>query len=260
MDMESNDIMFHDVKFDMATREISVVKPWEQLSLREKYNNVKWNNQSYYVGGGKIDEITINNKLGSITAIGVDELNNHKKHSIKCDVYSIKSVSSQCIVAIKYQGYKGYYPFINSCYTPATLGDFIKDLNLKENLIINNKIYYSYWKDDVIAPGNYITMAYSLPDPSVIWDLLLSDASIKNSGDEHYTNSLMDVSIDIKITGEKNAALSVNEDGYLQTNILGTGKSFYIGKKNVNEFVKYVKKHGSGNAIITQPKEKMIDE
>lgn len=232
---------------------IAVIKPWEQRTMREKYPEVTWNKQIYNAGAKKIDDAMIDKKLGSSIAAGIDELQGFNRRTINCEIYSVKSVSSDCVIAVKYQGYKGYYIFSNSYYYPETLGDFIADLNLKENLVINNKIYYSYWKDGVVASGNYVSMVYSLPDTSVIWDLLLSDTSVKNAGDKYYKESLMGISVDVKITGAKNISLAVNADGYLQTNILGTAKSFFIGKKKANEFVSYVKKHGTGKVLSSSP-------
>lgn len=37
-----------------------------------------------------------------------------------------------------------------------------------------------------------------------------------------------------------NKSITLTEDGYLMSNIFETGKWFYIGQDNVNEFVKYV--------------------
>jgi len=41
----------------------------------------------------------------------------------------------------------------------------------------------------------------------------------------------MGISIDVKVIGEKNIALSVNEDGYLQTNILARENHFLSDRK-----------------------------
>ena len=221
------------------------IKRWDEKTLREKYPTVMVKGAEYFATAGKmLGEDSIGEKLTSVMVVGNDVYTS-RSYSIKCDVYAIKTVSSKYVAAVKFEGFKGYYPYSNMWYTPETLGDFIDDLNLKENLIINNKFYYEYWDGGAPGKGNYIMTEYSLPDPSVIWELLLSDRTAKNMGPEYYGGkTLMGNSVSVKITGEKNITLSVNEAGYLYTNILGTGKAFYIGKKKANDFARYVKRNG----------------
>jgi hypothetical protein len=88
-------------------------------------------------------------------------------------------------------------------------------------------------------------MVYTIPDTSVIWELLLSDASLTNEYDKLSSVSLMDISIDIKVIGIKNISLAVTADGYLQTNIFSTGKYFFIGEEKVQAFVDYVLANGT---------------
>lgn len=192
--------------------------------------------------GSVIASSEIGKKLYTVTMQGED-IYTDTTHTTKAAVYSVKSLSQTCVVAVQYEGENELYSFVNSSYTPATLGNLIDDLNLRENLVFHD-IYYDYFDDKT-----YTAMRYSLPDPAVIWDLLLSDSSLKNEGDAHYSNDLMSISIDVKIVGHENISLAVNEDGYLQTNILNTGKSFFIGKDKVNAFVEYVKKNGKGEIL-----------
>jgi len=233
---------------DPPMSDSSYIKRWDERTVSEKYGNVGLNGSLYHVGREKIDPLLIGESLGESSAFGYDAYENEQKKTIKCSLYSLKSISPKCAVAVKYEGWGGYFPFSTYDYVPATLGDLIHDLNLRENFVFN-KIYYSYWKDGVVADGNYIMMEYTLPDTSVIWDLLLSDTSIKNAGDAHYIDSIMGVSIDVKVIGAKNIALSVNEDGYLQTNILATGKSFFIGQEKVQAFIDYVLDNGKGEIL-----------
>ena len=63
------------------------------------------------------------------------------------------------------------------------------------------------------------------------------------------TVSVMDISIDVNIISYRNISLSVTDSGYLQTNILDTLKSFYIGEDAVQAFVDYVLGSGSGTVV-----------
>lgn len=225
--------------------ELAFIPRWDSMTVADQFNNFSYNGTVYYTGSKKIfGDNEVGELLSMSESTGYD-IYEDKDYTIKCGVYSIKGISPECAVAVKYEGYDEYYPAQNQYYYPETLGDLINDLNLRENLSFGS-IYYSFWKDGIIANGNYIMMVYTLPDPAVIWDLLLSDTSLKNEGDEHYTASDMSISIDIDKLGVKNISLAVNDDGYLQTNILATGKSFYIGKDKIEAFIDYVLTYGDG--------------
>lgn len=216
------------------------IKRWDERTVSEQYSLLRWDDAEYHVNGGKVDPSQVGARLGGATAWGHDAYDGDRRKELSCQVYALSSISPACGLAVKYDGYQGFFPFTTYMYQPETLGDLINDLSLRQNLVFGS-IYYGYWQD-----GDYRMATYTLPDASVIWSLLLSDPSVKNSGDAHYGASLMDISIDVKVIGSKNIALSVNGEGYLQTNILGTGKSFYIGKDKVDAFVGYVLQNGAG--------------
>ncbi|QVK18632.1 hypothetical protein KHQ81_02640 [Mycoplasmatota bacterium] len=230
-----------------TTEEIYIVPHWDDLSIEEKYGEIEYNNSRYTSAISEINNSEIVNLLGETTASGYDVYND-KEYTINCSVYSIKSIASNAVVAVKFDEYEGYYSYINNSYNPESLGNLIDDLNLHKNLGFN-KIYYSYWKDGILENGNYIQMEYTLSDTSVIWDILLSDTSLKNEGDTYYGATKMGISIDVKNVGHKNISLAVNDAGYLQTNILNTGKTFFIGKDKVEYFIDYVLTNGTGTRI-----------
>ena len=59
----------------------------------------------------------------------------------------------------------------------------------------------------------------------------------------------MSISVDIPILG-RNSSIWLTEDGYLCTNILGTGKAFYIGEEKVAEFIYYVVMHCPDRTVV----------
>lgn len=217
---------------------INTIPKWDNMPIDEKFKEIKISNNIYTSNKSEIDDSQIDRLIGTTVTNGYDVYND-KVYTINCSVYSLRSVSSDAVIAVKFDGYDNYYSFLNSYYNPATLGDLINDLNLHENLTINN-IYYHYWNDNSLENGEYIQVEYTVSNPKFIWDLLLSDTSIKNEGDTNYEESEMSISINIKNIGQKNISLAVNGEGYLQTNILNTGKTFYIGKDKVREFIDYV--------------------
>ena len=77
----------------------------------------------------------------------------------------------------------------------------------------------------------------------MVWEMLFSDRNLKNVKDYDSMNfgkELISVSINIELLGYENISLTVTEDGYLTTNILDTGKAFFIGKEKAENFAEYV--------------------
>ena len=82
--------------------------------------------------------------------------------------------------------------------------------------------------------------------------MLLSDYSLTNTSltNNNYKNPLMSISSDIEALGIENVSLAVNDEGYIQTNILGTAKTFYIGEEKVNNFIDYFIKNISKKNML----------
>ena len=225
------------------------------MPITQKFSTVMFNGVEYSVstvlldpsgsesGTLEIDPAEIAELIGVSTSSGHDVYDDYKKYTINCEIYSMRSISSECAIAVKYEGHDGYFPFKNPHFIPETLGDLIDGLNLRENLVFN-RIHYDYFEDDI-----YVSSVYTLPDYSVIWDLLLSDTTVRNETDVMNTVSIMGISIDINVVGYRNISLSVNDSGFLRTNILDTGKSFYIGEDTVQAFVGYVISNGNGTVV-----------
>jgi len=232
--------------------ELAIIPKWDDRTIAEKFSSVTWNGTEYTTSSNTaIPSDQIGSLLGTFTAAGYDYSQSAlPEYQADCEMYSIHGIASACAVAVKFAGTDDYFPYTNAIYRPGTLGDLINDLNLRENLRINNKIYYSYWEGE-----DFVQMEYSLPDPNVVWTMLLSDAGLKNEAGENpaIDLSIMDCSIDVNVIGQRNIAISVTENGYLTTNILATEKRFFIGKDAVNRFAAYVLEHGSGSRLVETP-------
>ena len=58
-----------------------------------------------------------------------------------------------------------------------------------------------------------------------------------------------DSSISLSLLGYENISISVTRDGYITTNILDTGKAFYIGKNAAENFLSYLDKECKAKII-----------
>ena len=132
-----------------------------------------------------------------------------------------------------------YYVCRNSHYKPETLGQFMNDLSLKENLT------FVFFGGTQMKNGKDICdVEYTNVDKAKVWKLLFSDTVAKAAKDYDSMNfeTAADIAIDLKLLGYENISLAVTRDGYLTTNILDTGKAFYIGKPAAEKFLSYLEK------------------
>ena len=213
-----------------------IVQFWDDKTIVQKYPSFTYSNIRYTIFSTQIkDGINtkyVGNKVDDIIVDGIDVYNKDEKYSINAEIYEIKNVYKECAYAIKFEGDKEYYSYLNTTYEFETLGDFIEKLNLEEYLQFGTATY----KNNIV---------YKDFDDSIVWDMLLSDYSLTNTSltNNNYKNPLMSINTNIEALGIKNVSFAVNDEGYIQTNILGTAKTFYIGEEKVNNFVDYIIKN-----------------
>ena len=229
---------------------IKVLK-WNEMSISQQFGEVVYNNNEYTSRISKISKENIMENIGNTTLIGYDEdtKNTYRK---KGDLYSIKGINEKSGIAVKFEDDTEYYVYVNSNYRPKTLGEFVEFLNLKENISFGT-IYYNYW--DKGANENIYVEFYNVDDED-IWQKLFSNLNLENVYSDSATyisdnfSESIDISVDIPILGYKNISISLTDKGYLLTNILDTGKCFYIGEDKVQEFLDYIKKNYKGYKIV----------
>jgi len=140
---------------------------------------------------------------------------------------------------VKYEGFEGYYVFINPSYAPETLGDMIADLNLQNES--------SVFGMNFPVRGS-TRMIYIMPDNSAIWDLLISNTDSKGtkletrSGDgQVVTARLLDDTL------KQLYFLYINPNGSLQiSHAISRSVMFFINASDVQAFMEYVETHGDG--------------
>lgn len=241
-----------------SEKELFIVPRWEELPVCRQYSRVAFAASAgqepaeYNSSGEEVPSWRIGEELGEVIAEGwdsyADRTGEDAKRQKPAKVRSITKVSNECAIAVQYEGTDEWYAFTNSHYRPQTLGQFIEDLNLREELSFGT-VYYSYWK----SSGEYATVRFDKVSPEVIWESLLSETGAENEADgqpggEPY--EILGISVDIPLLGYKNISLSVREEGYITTNILDTGKRFLIGTENTQAFVDYVLDECEGYELV----------
>lgn len=222
-----------------SSHDIYEVPSWDDMTVTQKFPYLSFNGYEYSTADKVIPEDKVGKKITSATLTGTDSRTG-KTYAINADIYEITGISKNCAVSIKFEGYKELYVCRNSGYRPETLGQLTDDLNLRETLTFG-KAYATVKKGDT-----YTETEYSGLDGEKVWEMLLSDRELKNVKDYDSMNfgkKLISVSINIELLGYENISLAVTEDGYLTTNILDTGKAFFIGKEKAENFAEYVREN-----------------
>ena len=229
-----------------SSHDMYEVPSWDDMTVTQKFPYLSFNGYEYSTADRTVPEESAGKKITSATLTGTDSRTG-KTYAINADIYEIAGISKNCAVSIKFEGYKELYVCRNSGYRPETLGQLTDDLNLRETLTFG-KAYATVKKGDT-----YTETEYSGLDGEKVWEMLLSDRELKNVKDYDSMNfgkELISVSINIELL-YRNISLAVTEDGYLTTNILDTGKAFFIGKKKAENFAEYVRENCEGTEKIT---------
>ena len=219
-----------------SSHDIYEVPSWDDMTVTQKFPYLSFNGYEYSTADRTVPEESAGKKITSATLTGTDSRTG-KTYAVNGEIYEITGISKNCAVSIKFEGYKELYVCRNSGYRPETLGQLTDDLNLRETLTFG-KAYATVKKGDT-----YTETEYSGLDGEKVWEMLLSDRELKNVKDYDSMNfgkELISVSINIELLGYENISLAVTEDGYLTTNILDTGKAFFIGKEKAENFAEYV--------------------
>ena len=229
--------------------DMAVVPRWDELTICQQFSVVEYDGSTYDCKYGEVPATSIGESLGNTILTGYDTYTENK-YTKNASLYSISTISSECAIALQFEGTSEFYSYINAYYKPSTLEDFIKDLNLKE-IVSFGTIYYKDNYTDSEGNLHFDTIEFSDVGDEIIWSMLFSDTSLKNiHTDSLVYNTVMEISVDIPILGYKNISCSLTKEGYLVTNILDTGKAFYIGKEKVQEFVNYIINNYEGYRII----------
>lgn len=244
-----------EVYVDRNTENTTAIIPkWEQISISEQFNEVKYNNSEYFSKKTKISKDMIEKNIGTSILTGYD-IYTKNTYNKNADLYSIKNISQKCAIAVKFEENNDYYVYANLLYRPQTLREFVEDLQLRE-IVSFGTIYYDYWEENEQGNKEYQNIEFYNVDNKIIWQMLFDDLNLENIYNDNGKyksdryNTSVKISVDIPLLGYKNISVELTDKGYLITNILDSGKAFYIGEEKVQKFLNYIKENYDGYKII----------
>ena len=223
--------------------ELAIARRWEEMTDPERFLEFQVGENSYHTRATAIDAAQVGEKLGETTIVGFD-IYTDSEQSTTVEYFAVNGISSECALAVRVPGAEEYYVYANYWYRPGTLEEFIAVLNLRENMSFGD-FHTNYIYED----GCHEQVTFHDPDDSIVWEMLLSDTSLPNVWeDTAWYISVMSISVRIPLLGY-NVSIWLTEDGYLCTNILDTGKAFYIGEEKVADFLLYVVTHCTDRTV-----------
>ena len=222
------------------------VPHWDELEINEQYTRFEWQGYAYNSSTAEISAEKLGELLGETTASGVDEYTD-EKHETTVSVYPIAKINEKTALAVQFPEDEKFYVYYNQTYKPQTLGDFIDDLNLAENLKISDTATCS------TIENLYMTdRKYSNIDTSKLMEILLSGRNVPTESMFDYNTfvegdrfeAALEFAVDIPILGINNLSLEITKGGFIHTNaFFHTSTLFYLGKDKTDSFVQYVKEN-----------------
>ena len=224
--------------FPATEHELAVIPRWEELTTPARFGEFTVGEIRYHTRVTEIDAASVGERLGDSSSRGYD-IYTDTEHTATLSYYAIDGIAPECALAARFEGEETYYVYVNSWYRPETLEELLTALNLRENMSFGD-FHASFFYEDRC----FEQVTFRDPDDSIVWEWLLSDTTLENVYDEvGWYGSALSVSVNIPLLGYENIGLWVTEDGHLVTNILDTGKAFFIGEDKVRDFIAYVVAH-----------------
>lgn len=217
---------------------LAKVTPWEQLSSNYKFNVVEVINNTYYYG----ESVLNNNILDKL--LSEEEIKSYNEevgeYKSNCKIYSLKKINENYAIAIQFDKENDYYLYINNNYEINTLNDLIETIDFKDNSNINT-ISYNYFDEEDSKVKSKSSLQKEIDD---LYECILNknlNLPIENSQQNIYNEYFKyEVTIDINMTNlNQNILLKMTDSGYIIFYICGFQYTFYIGEKDVVDFIDY---------------------
>ena len=224
-------------KYHVNGSESNIVWPWKYLTDGEKYRTISLDNTTYSIRNCRIigDEF-LGETIGDAVASGTDDTTG-KKYTATFKVRKIKGIAPEYMVAAGND--KDFYVYMVSDFkAPATVGELLENYNLRQNMRLDN-FTECYGYDE---KGNY-----SIENDSYIWDVLTGNSDAKLCPDDAFNRDgieYLTFCVSSDALGVYKKVIHISESGYLETNILDYGYTYYIGEKTAREIIDYARKNG----------------
>ena len=221
------------------TNQMAIMWPWELETIWEQYGQATFEGREY--GGGRsqtISEEFLGEKLGTCDVRGHDNYDEEKEYHLECEVRAVKGVLPELTIAVKLEDH--YYVFDYDTYDPpATLGQFMEDYSLAENLPL---VTFTHYRELSDSKGRYVV---SEDCSKEIWRMLgaKEETPFYKLGDQEYFSmtdqNYLAFTAASEALGTTNLVFYITSTGYVWTNVRGWAYCFVIGEDAAQEIIDY---------------------
>lgn len=172
------------------------------------------------------------------------------------ELFSIKDISPEAMIAVRYEGKEDLAIYRNQDYMPKTLGEFTKGLGLDKYAVFDSAEYFDF------SRGYKLRSYYGFETDLIIGYLLENaDAECFRSTGllPEEINSRMTLGFELTDILPFHIGLWISEKGYLTTNLTGGGLAFYIGEDRAAEIINNITENYP-YSVIYQENDNETDE
>lgn len=232
-------------------------KKWYELAICERYSHASFNGAMYYnCKTTPLSDYLIDEYIEEITVRGQEYPNGHSINSEKkVSIYSIKNISSETTIALKFENTDEYYTYINSVCTPTTLRDLMEKYDF-DNYISCNSVNYKKEMFDKTIFEKTVDMEISGVSNNYIESTLFNN---KNIDTIDFDNTLQSPYFTITSNSEVYGStfhfyLFKNGDLIISIPPIRKSLSCNIGTDSTNQFLNHIFENGNAHAKITSYK------
>lgn len=202
----------------------------------EHYRSFKADNSEilYTKVSGTVSESAIYELIGTQK---LAEQTENGEISCNAELFSLKGISPQAFISVRYEGSEDFALYQNQDYMPDTLGDFIGDYGIETYCVFDSAEYSDFTE-------GYQLRIYQGFDSSQIVDFLLECADSKCY--DYSDLSLEQINAKINIIYDMNdviplkSGFGISKKGFLITNITGKGLAFDLGEEKAVNIINYI--------------------
>ena len=233
---------------DHPTATESVIEPhWDERPINEQFGSFTLNGIEYLSRSREVAPESIGDVLGTVTMTGWD-IYEEKTYTMQATAYQMQGFASDFAAAVQFDGYDGYYAYTNCFgYFPATFGEMVDAMDLTQELTFGTL----YLDQNKFQTDTYNT--------AVLYALLTECRDAENHFDTSGTDAyfrhepLFTVSATVDKLSICNKSFRITKDGYICTNLMEWGYSFYIGTQKAYEIAQELDLDAIRQEAATKP-------
>lgn len=214
-------------KYFISAGEAGYIWAWEYSTNGERFTTVNFEGRTYISQNRTVDLSLLGEVLGQGKARGYD-VYDEKTHTQVFEVRAVLGISSEKIIAIGEN--QEYYVYrLDDKSAPGTLGELMDLYGLEENLPLGR-----FRRGDEY---------YQLEEDGEIWKILKSCADAPLTRQDLEKEDHLSFTATSEALGVYKKAFCVYPSGYVHTNLLEYGYSYFIGEEAAGQLIDYAMSH-----------------